>query len=100
MRWTVVAAEKMPSLRCSTTSSSSHGISLEVAPGALAITLSYEAFDRDAIFAANADASKLSKIPTLAIVCQNPVGTSLERQLVPAGVQNAKGANAGWQCAS
>jgi pimeloyl-ACP methyl ester carboxylesterase len=53
--------------------------------------MSYEAFDRDAVFLAEADASRLSKIPALAIVCQNPVGNTLHRQLVAAGLENVKG---------
>ena len=53
--------------------------------------MNYEAFDRDATFAASADTSRLSRIPALAIVCQNPVGNVLERQLVAAGLKNLKG---------
>ena len=59
--------------------------------GLRAAFLSYEAFDRDATFVAQADTSKLSKIPALAIVCQNPVGNLLQRQLVAAGLKNVKG---------
>ena len=54
--------------------------------------MNYEAFDRDAAFAASADTSGLSKIPALAIVCQNPAGNVLQRQLVAAGLKNVKGA--------
>ncbi len=59
--------------------------------GLRAAFMSYEAFDRDATFAADADTSKLAKIPALAIVCQNPVGNLLQRQLVAAGLKNVKG---------
>jgi pimeloyl-ACP methyl ester carboxylesterase len=59
--------------------------------GLRAAFMNYEAFDRDATFAANADASKLSKIPALAIVCQSPAGNMLQRQLVAAGLKNVKG---------
>ena len=45
----------------------------------------------DAAFAATADASSLAKTPTLAIVCQNPIGNTLQRQLVAAGLKNVKG---------
>jgi pimeloyl-ACP methyl ester carboxylesterase len=54
--------------------------------------MSYEAFDRDATFAASSAASKLSKVPALAIACQNPIGNTLQRQLVAAGLTNVKGA--------
>ena len=60
--------------------------------GLRAAFMSYEAFDRDAAFAASADTSGLSKIPALAIVCQNPGGNILQRQLVAAGLKNVKGA--------
>jgi pimeloyl-ACP methyl ester carboxylesterase len=53
--------------------------------------MNYEAFDRDAIFAANADTSGLSKIPALAIVCESPFGNNLQRQLVAAGLKQTKG---------
>jgi pimeloyl-ACP methyl ester carboxylesterase len=59
--------------------------------GLRAAFMSYEAFDRDALFAASADTSKLSKIPALAIVCQNPAGNMLQRQLVAAGLKNVRG---------
>jgi pimeloyl-ACP methyl ester carboxylesterase len=59
--------------------------------GLSAAFMNYEAFDRDATFAASADTSRLSRIPALAIVCQNPVGNVLERQLVAAGLKNLKG---------
>lgn len=52
--------------------------------------MNYEAFDRDADFAAHADASRLMKIPALAIACQTPVGNTLQRQLVAAGLKNVK----------
>jgi pimeloyl-ACP methyl ester carboxylesterase len=61
--------------------------------GLRAAFMNYEAFDRDATFAANADTSKLSKIPTLAIACQSLFGNTLERQLVAAGLKNVKGAS-------
>lgn len=53
--------------------------------------MNYEAFDRDANFAANADTSGLSKIPALAIVCESPFGNNLQRQLVAAGLKQTKG---------
>jgi pimeloyl-ACP methyl ester carboxylesterase len=59
--------------------------------GLRAAFMTYEAFDRDAAFAANADTAKLSKIPALAIVCQNQVGNMLQRQLVAAGLKHVKG---------
>jgi pimeloyl-ACP methyl ester carboxylesterase len=59
--------------------------------GLSAAFMNYEAFDRDATFAASADTSRLSRIPALAIVCQNPVGNVLERQFVAAGLKNLKG---------
>jgi pimeloyl-ACP methyl ester carboxylesterase len=59
--------------------------------GLRAAFMNYEAFDRDAEFAANADASRLAKIPALAIACQTPVGNTLLRQLVAAGLKNVKG---------
>lgn len=59
--------------------------------GLRAAFMNYEAFDRDATFAANADTSGLSTIPALAIVCQNPVGNILQRQLVAAGLKNVQG---------
>jgi pimeloyl-ACP methyl ester carboxylesterase len=59
--------------------------------GLRAAFMNYEAFDRDAAFAANADTSGLSNIPTLAIVCENPFGNSLQRQLVAAGLKQVKG---------
>jgi pimeloyl-ACP methyl ester carboxylesterase len=60
--------------------------------GLKAAFMNYEAFDRDADFVANADASRLGRIPALAIACQNPVGNTLQRQLVAAGLKNVKGA--------
>jgi pimeloyl-ACP methyl ester carboxylesterase len=60
--------------------------------GLRAAFMNYEAFDRDAAFAASADTSLLSKIPALAIVCQNAAGNMLQRQLVAAGLKNVKGA--------
>jgi pimeloyl-ACP methyl ester carboxylesterase len=59
--------------------------------GLRAAFLNYEAFDRDAAFLASADTSPLSKIPALAIACQNPAGNILQRQLVAAGLKNVKG---------
>jgi pimeloyl-ACP methyl ester carboxylesterase len=62
--------------------------------GALrAAFMNYEAFDRDAAFAAAADTSDLSGIPALAIVCENPFGNTLQRQLVGAGLKHVKGAS-------
>jgi pimeloyl-ACP methyl ester carboxylesterase len=60
--------------------------------GLRAAFMNYEAFDRDAAFVAGADTSGLTKIPALAIVCQNPVGNMLQRQLVAAGLKNVRGA--------
>jgi pimeloyl-ACP methyl ester carboxylesterase len=65
--------------------------SLERDGGLRTAFMNYEAFDRDAAFAAAADTSRLSGIPTLAIVCQNPFGNTLQRQLVAAGLKHAKG---------
>jgi pimeloyl-ACP methyl ester carboxylesterase len=65
--------------------------SLERDGGLRAAFMSYEAFDRDAIFAAHADASRLSTVPTLAVACENPVGNTLQRQLVAAGLRNVRG---------
>jgi pimeloyl-ACP methyl ester carboxylesterase len=59
--------------------------------GLRAAFMNYEAFDRDAAFAANVDTSKLSHVPTLAIACQTPVGNTLQRQLVAAGLRHVKG---------
>jgi pimeloyl-ACP methyl ester carboxylesterase len=61
--------------------------------GLRAAFMYYEAFDRDAAFAAKADTSRLMEIPTLAIVCQNPFGNTLQRQLVTAGLKQTKGVN-------
>jgi pimeloyl-ACP methyl ester carboxylesterase len=65
--------------------------SLQRGGGLRAAFMSYEAFDRDAVFAANADTSGLSVVPTLALVCQNPVGNVLQRQLVAVGLKNVRG---------
>jgi pimeloyl-ACP methyl ester carboxylesterase len=59
--------------------------------GLRAAFMNYEAFDRDAAFAANADTSGLADIPALAIVCQNPIGNTLQRQLVAAGLKKVTG---------
>ena len=59
--------------------------------GLSAAFMNYEAFDRDATFAASADTSRLSRIPALAIVCRSPVGNVLQRQLVAARLKNLKG---------
>ena len=59
--------------------------------GLRAAFMAYEALDRDAAFAATADASRLAKIPALALVCRNPVGNTLQRQLEAAGLKNVKG---------
>jgi pimeloyl-ACP methyl ester carboxylesterase len=58
--------------------------------GLRAAFMNYEAFDRDADFAAQADTSKLAALPALAIVCQNPLGNMLQRQLGAAGMKNVK----------
>jgi pimeloyl-ACP methyl ester carboxylesterase len=52
--------------------------------------MSYEAFDHDAEFLARADASKLAKVPALALACQSPAGNGLQRQLAAARLQNLK----------
>lgn len=59
--------------------------------GLRAAFMGYEAFDRDAAFAASADTFKLSKVPALAIACQTPAGNLLQRQLAAAGLKNVKG---------
>ena len=41
--------------------------------------MGYEAFDRDAEFLAQADASKLPKVPAMALACQSPAGNGLQR---------------------
>lgn len=66
--------------------------SLERDGGLRAAFMSYEAFDRDATFAADADTGRLSKVPTLAVACESPVGNTLQRQLAAAGLRNVKGA--------
>ncbi len=58
--------------------------------GLRAAFMNYEAFDRDAAFLATTDTSRLSKVPALAIVCQNPFGNNLQRQLVAAGLKQTK----------
>jgi pimeloyl-ACP methyl ester carboxylesterase len=65
--------------------------SLKRDDGLRAAFMNYEAFDRDAAFAANAATSRLSEMPALAIACQNPAGNVLQRQLVAAGLKNVKG---------
>jgi pimeloyl-ACP methyl ester carboxylesterase len=65
--------------------------SLKREGGLRAAFMTYEAFDRDAAFAASAATSRLSEIPALAIACQNPAGNVLQRQLVAAGLKNVKG---------
>jgi pimeloyl-ACP methyl ester carboxylesterase len=60
--------------------------------GLRAAFMNYEAFDSDSNFAADADTSKLAKMPVMAIACQNPFGNTLQRQLVAAGLKNVKGA--------
>jgi pimeloyl-ACP methyl ester carboxylesterase len=59
--------------------------------GLRAAFMNYEAFDRDAVFVAGADTSRLANIPVLAIACQSPAGNVLQRQLVAAGLKNVKG---------
>jgi pimeloyl-ACP methyl ester carboxylesterase len=58
--------------------------------GLRAAFMNYEAFERDAAFLATTDTAPLSKIPALAIVCQNPFGNNLQRQLVAARLKQAK----------
>jgi pimeloyl-ACP methyl ester carboxylesterase len=65
--------------------------SLQRDGGLRAAFMNYEAFDRDAEFTAAADTSALSKIPALALACQNPVGNTLQRQLAAAGLTDVKG---------
>jgi pimeloyl-ACP methyl ester carboxylesterase len=60
--------------------------------GLRAAFMSYEAFDRDAEFLAQADASRLAKVPALALACRSPAGNGLQRQLAAAGLQNLKAA--------
>jgi len=64
--------------------------SLKRDSGLRAAFMNYEAFDRDAAFVATADTAGLSKIPALAIICQNPFGNNLQRQLVAAGLKQTK----------
>ena len=66
--------------------------SLKLEGGLRAAFMGYEAFDRDAEFLAQADASKLAKVPALALACQSPAGNGLQRQLSAAGLQNLKAA--------
>ncbi len=65
--------------------------SLQRDGGLRAAFMNYEAFDRDAAFAANADTSGLVELPALALVCRSPVGNTLQRQLVAAGLKKVKG---------
>jgi pimeloyl-ACP methyl ester carboxylesterase len=58
--------------------------------GLRAAFMNYEAFDRDAAFLATTDTARLSNIPALAVVCQNPFGNNLQRQLVAAGLKQTK----------
>jgi pimeloyl-ACP methyl ester carboxylesterase len=51
----------------------------------------YEAFDQDAAFVGQADASRLVDVPVLALACANPFGNVLHRQLSAAGLRNVKG---------
>ena len=55
--------------------------SLKLDGGLRAAFMGYEAFDGDAEFLAQADASKLAKVPALALACQSPAGNGLQRQL-------------------
>jgi pimeloyl-ACP methyl ester carboxylesterase len=64
--------------------------SLKLEGGLRAAFMGYEAFDRDAEFLAQADASKLAKVPAMALACQSPAGNGLQRQLSAAGLQNLK----------
>jgi len=66
--------------------------SLQRDGGLRAAFMGYEAFDRDAEFLARADASKLAKVPALAVACQSPAGNGLQRQLSAAGLKNLKAA--------
>jgi len=67
--------------------------SLQRDGGLRAAFMNYEAFDRDAAFLTTTDTSALSKTPVLAVVCQNPFGNNLQRQLVVAGLKQTKGAS-------
>jgi pimeloyl-ACP methyl ester carboxylesterase len=58
--------------------------------GLRAAFMSYEALDRDAVFAASANASPLATVPSLAIMCQGPAGNTLGRQLVAAGLKDVQ----------
>jgi pimeloyl-ACP methyl ester carboxylesterase len=64
--------------------------SLKLKGGLRAVFMGYEAFEHDAEFLAQADASKLAKMPALAVACQSPAGNGLQRQLAAAGLQNLK----------
>jgi pimeloyl-ACP methyl ester carboxylesterase len=66
--------------------------SLKLDGGLRAAFMGYEAFDGDAEFLAQADASKLAKVPALALACQSPAGNGLQRQLSAAGLRNLKAA--------
>jgi len=66
--------------------------SLQRDGGLRAAFMGYEAFDRDAEFLAQADASKLAKVSALAVACQSPAGNGLQRQLSAAGLKNLKAA--------
>ena len=65
--------------------------SLQRDGGLRAAFMGYEAFERDAAFAAGADTSKLSTVPALALACQGPAGNMLLRQLAGAGLKNVRG---------
>jgi pimeloyl-ACP methyl ester carboxylesterase len=64
--------------------------SLQRNGGLRAAFMNYEAFDRDAAFLATTDTSALSKTAVLAVVCQNPFGNNLQRQLAAAGLKQTK----------
>jgi pimeloyl-ACP methyl ester carboxylesterase len=64
--------------------------SLQRNGGLRAAFMNYEAFDRDAAFLATTDTSALSKTAVLAVVCRNPFGNNLQRQLAAAGLKQTK----------
>jgi pimeloyl-ACP methyl ester carboxylesterase len=68
-----------------------YAASLRSDGGLRAAFMNYEAFGRDAEFAASTSATRLVQIPTLAIACQNPFGNALQRQLLAAGLEQVKG---------
>ena len=64
--------------------------------GLRAAFMSYEAFDRDAVFAANAATSGLSDIPALAITCQSPAGNVAATSARCGRVEERERGDPGW----